>query len=224
VQVFEFGIHEDGMFLVMEYLEGETVGGVLRRLYSQGSTLDPAAAACIAAAACAGLHAAHEQTDAEGRPRQLVHRDIAPDNLFVTYEGEVKLLDFGIAKAEGRFARTETGGVKGTRPYMSPEQALAKPLDRRSDIFSLGIVLFEMCAMRRLFQRENQLLSLRAICSDPIPRLAEEAKAIPRELDAIAKKALERRADDRYQTAQEMRRDLLAATRKLTTREPEELL
>ncbi|HEX6764690.1 MAG TPA: serine/threonine-protein kinase, partial [Polyangiaceae bacterium] len=189
-----------------------------------GRTLPPAAAAMIAAQACAGLHAAHELRDRQGRALRLVHRDVSPSNLFVTYDGHVKVLDFGVAKAHGMETRTETGQVRGKSAYMSPEQSLAQPMDRRSDLFSLGIVLFEMVTMRRLFQRENPLLIYRAICEDPIPTLSEVKPDVPRELERIVRRALERSAGDRYGTAQEMRHDLLAVARKLTSSEPEELI
>jgi serine/threonine-protein kinase len=223
VHVFDFG-DEGGLFMVMEYLEGESVGGILRRLWATGRTLPPAAAAMIAAQACAGLHAAHELKDRQGRALRLVHRDVSPSNLFVTYDGHVKVLDFGVAKAHGMETRTETGQVRGKNAYMSPEQSLAQPMDRRSDLFSLGIVLFEMVTMRRLFQRENPLLIYKAICEEPIPTLSEVRPDVPRELERIVRRALERSASSRYGTAQEMRHDLLAAARKLTSSEPEELI
>jgi serine/threonine-protein kinase len=224
VHVHELGLERGALFLAMEYLEGESVAGILRRLWREQRRMEPAAAALIAAAACAGLHAAHELTDLHGAPLQLVHRDVSPGNLFVTYDGQVKVLDFGVAKAEGRATRTESGLVKGKSAYMSPEQALARKLDRRSDIFSLGTVLFEMCTMRRLFDRESPALVYRAICEQPIPSILEVASDLPASLGRVAQRALARPLEERYQTAQEMRRDLLAAARALTASEPEELL
>jgi serine/threonine-protein kinase len=224
VQVFDFGEEAGELFIAMEYLEGESLGGILRRLWATQGALDPPCAALIAAAACAGLHAAHELKDKHGRPLGLVHRDVSPSNIFVTYDGHVKVIDFGVAKAQGAERRTDAGHVRGKSGYMSPEQALAQDIDRRSDIFSLGIVLFEMCTMRRLFQRDNSLLVYRAICEEPIPSMTEVNDAAPAELDRIARRALERSRDARYPTAQAMRRELLAAARGLTAREPEEVL
>jgi serine/threonine-protein kinase len=224
VQVFDFGEDTGQLFMAMEYLEGESLGGILRRLWATDRRLKPEAAALIAAAACAGLHAAHELKDRHGRPLGLVHRDVSPSNLFVTYDGHVKVIDFGVAKARGTEGRTDAGQVRGKSAYMSPEQALARGVDRRSDIFSLGIVLFEMCTMRRLFQRENPLLVYRAICEEPIPSMTDAMSSIPPELAQIASRALERSPDARYPTAQALRLDLLAAARRLTSAEPEEVL
>src|SRR5262245_61887209 len=144
VQVTELGCEGDELFLVMEYLEGESVGGLLRRIWTQDGEIDRALAVYIVAEACAGLHAAHELTDEAGKLRGLVHRDISPQNMFVTYSGAVKVLDFGIAQAADRLTRTEAGQVKGKFAYMSPEQCLSQPLDRRSDVFALGVVLYEL--------------------------------------------------------------------------------
>ena len=224
VQVFDFGEEAGQLFMAMEYLEGESLGGILRRLWATGRSMDPAAAALIAAGACAGLHAAHELKDRKGHPLGLVHRDVSPSNLFVTYDGQVKVIDFGVAKARGTEGRTEAGQVRGKSAYMSPEQALARPIDRRSDIFSLGIVLFEMATMRRLFQRENPLLVYRAICEEAIPSMTEAKSGIPKELARIGARALERSRDARYSTTQEMRYELVSFARKRTTAEPEEVI
>lgn len=168
VAVSELGSEDGELFLVMEYLEGESLGSLMRRLFTRGETLDPALACHVIAETAAGLHAAHELTDAAGRPLELVHRDVTPQNVFVTYGGEIKLLDFGIAKAADRSTRTETGMVKGKFAYMSPEQCLGKPLDRRSDLFSLAILLYELTTGRRLFKCASELLTFRAICELPI--------------------------------------------------------
>jgi serine/threonine-protein kinase len=224
VQVYELGVDEGELFLVMEYLQGRSVSAVLRRLWEQGRFMDPVSASLVAAGACAGLHAAHELTDAEGRPRRVVHRDVSPQNLFLTYDGHVKVLDFGIALVEGRSTRTEVGFVKGKRAYMSPEQCMGRPLDRRSDLFSLGVVLYELCSTARLFDRAEPHLVQRAICEDPIPTLRQTRPDAPEALERIVSRALARRPDDRYATAQEMRRDLLAFVRDAADAEPEERL
>ncbi len=215
VQVHELGEADGELFLVMEYLEGESVAGILRRFVGKGEFVPYALAAYLVAEACAGLHAAHELKDAEGFPLDLVHRDVSPQNVFVLYGGGVRLLDFGIAKASDRSSETAVGELKGKFQYMSPEQCLGKPLDRRSDIFSLGVVLFELTTNRRLFKRENQLMTFKAICELPLVEPSQVIDGYPEQLKRIVFKALARKPDERYQTAAEMRRDLLAAAREL---------
>jgi hypothetical protein len=210
VAVHELSQGEGELFLVLEYLEGESVGGLLRRLWSRGVELDRRLAAYIVAEACAGLHAAHELTDEAGKTRDLVHRDVSPQNILVTYAGAVKLLDFGIAKAARRQTQTEAGQLKGKFGYMSPEQCYGRPLDRRSDIFSLGIVLYELTTSRRLFKRDSDLETLKAITEQPVPPPTHLAADYPPALEAICLRALARKREDRFATAAEMRRALLA--------------
>jgi len=215
VQVHELG-HEDGeLFMVMEYLEGETTSGLMRRLTAMNETLDLAIATHLVAEVCAGLHAAHELTDAHGSALALVHRDVSPQNIFVTYSGQVKLIDFGVAKATDRVARTDPGQMKGKVDYMSPEQCRGEELDRRSDIFSAGIVLYELTTGRRLFKRASALMTLKAIAEKRVKPPSAFVPGYPAELDAICMRALQPNRDDRYATAHEMRRDLLAVIRKL---------
>ncbi|APR76866.1 serine/threonine protein kinase [Minicystis rosea] len=216
VQVHELGGDGDGseLYLVMEYLEGESAAGLLRRLCLKGEGLDPWLAAHIVAESCRGLHAAHELTD-DNLPLDIVHRDVSPQNIFVTYSGAVKVLDFGIAKAADRIVRTEAGQVKGKFAYMSPEQCTGKPLDRRSDVFALGAVLYELLTGRRVFKRATELMTLKAICEQPVAPPSTVVASTPAALDAVCLRALERRRDDRYPSAADMRRDLLAAMRTL---------
>ncbi len=217
VTVHDLGQEEGELFMVLEYLEGESAAGLMRRLALRAEYLDFAHSAHIVAELCAGLHAAHELTAPDGTKQQLVHRDVSPQNVFVTYDGTVKVLDFGIAKAADRSARTETGQVKGKFEYMSPEQCLNRPLDRRSDLFALGVVLYELSTGRRLFRRPNQLLTLRAICDEPIASPSSILRGYPRVLEEVCLRALARKADDRYQTAADMRRALLVALRAIET-------
>jgi serine/threonine protein kinase len=214
VQVHELAELDGEYFLVMEYIEGESVGGLMRRLWLSGEPLDRALAAHIVAEACAGLHAAHELTDAGGGGREVVHRDVSPQNVMISYAGEVKILDFGIAKAADS-ARTAGGQVKGKCEYMSPEQCRGEPLDRRSDIFSLGILLYELTAGKRLFKRDNAMLVFHAVCEAPIPRPTTSDPDYPRPLETICDRALARDRRDRYRTMLDMRRDLLAAIRQI---------
>jgi eukaryotic-like serine/threonine-protein kinase len=215
VEVYELGQVGLDLFLVMEYLAGENTNGLMRRLTSRNERLPYALAAHIVAESAAGLQHAHELCDEGGTPLHLVHRDISLSNIFVTYGGEVKVLDFGIATAAHRLTRTATGQVKGKFSYMSPEQCRGEGLDLRSDIFSLGVVLFELTTQRRLFKRNNELMVLKAVTELPIPRPTREVPGYPPELEAICLKALAREKDDRYASAEEMRRDLVAAIARL---------
>ncbi len=213
IHVEELQRGDDGLYLVMEYLEGESAAGLMRRLFSRDETLDLGLAAYLVAESCAGLHAAHEMTDAEGTVQHVVHRDVSPQNLFVTYDGQVKVLDFGVAKAADRITRTEVGQLKGKFEYMSPEQCSSQPIDRRSDIFALGIVLYELTTGRKLFKRESPAETVRAICDHgilPPSRLQED---YPPALERICLRALEAAPGDRYPTALDMRRELLAFLR-----------
>ncbi len=225
VHVHELGQSNNELFLVMEYLEGESVAGVARRLSSKKKLLSFGLCAYVLADACAGLHAAHELKDPDGRTQGLVHRDVSPANIFVTYAGGVRLLDFGIATAEDRVSKTEAGQVKGKYAYMSPEQCMGYKLDRRSDIFSLGIVLYELSTCRRLFKRSSDMLTQQAICTSDAPSPVELVSHYPEPLAAICLKALNRDPSLRYQTALEMRKDLLDVAQALNGgRVPEESL
>jgi len=226
VQVHELAELDGEYFLVMEYIEGESLGGLMRRLWLAGEPLDRVLAAHIIAEACAGLHAAHELTDVGGSGREVIHRDVSPQNVMVTYAGEVKILDFGIAKAADS-ARTQGGQIKGKCEYMSPEQCCGEPLDRRSDIFSLGILLYELSVGKRLFKRHNEMLVFHAICHEPIPTPTEGDPTYPALLEAICDRALARDPHDRYPTMLDMRRDLMAALRRIgggEQRDEEEML
>jgi len=208
VHVHELGREEDDLFLVMEYLEGEPVIGMLRRAASRGIRVDAMVCAHVIAETSAGLHAAHELKDPEGELREVVHRDVSPSNVFITYDGHVKILDFGIAKAADRMTKTDAGQIKGKFAYMSPEQCRGEVLDRRSDVFGLGIVLYEMLTARRLFQRRTQAATIRAVLEHEIVPPSELAPNVPAELDRICMKALSRSRRRRYPTAAQMRADL----------------
>ncbi len=213
VQVHELGQEGDELFLVMEYLDGESAFGLMKRLRHAREELPLGLAVHIVAEACAGLHAAHELRDDRGYGQNLVHRDVSPQNVMVLYDGQVKVLDFGIAKGADSKHRTEAGQIKGKFAYMSPEQCKSERLDRRSDIFALGIVLFELTTGRRLFARDGDLRTLKAVCEEPVIAPSNIVAGYPERLGAICQRALSRLREDRYQTALEMRRDLLAAMR-----------
>ncbi|MCA9550812.1 MAG: serine/threonine protein kinase [Myxococcales bacterium] len=225
VHVHELCQDDGELFMVMEYLEGESAAGLARRLSSKRKLLSFGLAAHIVAEAADGLHAAHNLRDPSGRFQNLVHRDVSPANIFVSYDGGVKILDFGIAVAADRVARTEAGQVKGKYAYMSPEQCRGKALDRRSDIFSLGTVLYEISTCRRLFKRDSDMLTLQAICAEAVVPPSELVANYPAALEAVVMKALAKDKADRYQSALEMRRELLEVSRLLNEgKVPEESL
>jgi eukaryotic-like serine/threonine-protein kinase len=216
VQVFELGQEGDDLFLVMDYLEGESLASLLRRLVARGETLPIACAGYLAEQALAGLHAAHELRGADGSLQGVVHRDVSPDNVFIGYDGTVRLLDFGIAKAADRITRTEAGELKGKFAYMSPEQCAGRPLDRRSDLFSLAVVLFEALTLRKLFRRPSTLATMRAVLDDPIPRVRDFRAECPAEVDAVVARALERNLASRHANALELRAALREALQRTT--------
>ena len=215
VSVLELGEEEGDVYLVLEYVAGENVSTVLKRAFQKRETVDPVLAAHIVAEACAGLHAAHELVGDDGKRKSLVHRDVSPSNLFVAYDGHVKLLDFGVALTEERYTQTVAGEVKGKFEYMSPEQIRGEPLDRRSDIFAMGVVLYEASTGRRLFHRISHARTIDAICKEPVVPPSRIGTSYPPELEKIVMKALSKKPDDRYATAAEMRRDLLDVRRAL---------
>ncbi len=202
-RIIEVGHDEDGYFLVMEAVPGKTLSAIVRRAARRERPLGHADAAFIVARAAAALGYAHALTDADGRPLNIVHRDVSPENILVSFEGAVKVIDFGIASADGRMSETQVGGLKGKVEYMSPEQAAGAPVDRRSDVFSLGIVLWEALSGRRLFRRDTELAVMRAITDERIPRPAGP-RAIPPRLERIVMTALERAPEDRFADAREM--------------------
>jgi serine/threonine-protein kinase len=213
VQTHDVGDEQGGLFIAMDYLEGLPLHTLRTRIARAQGELPAALSAYIVAQALKGLHYAHELTDYDGVPLGIVHRDISPHNLFATYNGEVKLLDFGIAKALGNSSQTQTGVLKGKLKYMSPEQAACEEVDRRSDLFAIGIVLWEMLAGRRLFEGETVRV-INSVLNNDAPLLSSIKKDIDPELERIVAKALQRSRDARYQTAEQMRLELEAFLRK----------
>src|SRR5262245_33587049 len=154
--VYELGEELDGqLYIVMEYLEGSTLLPLLRKLSKEGAKLELGCIAAVIHQAADALHYAHELTDRSGDSLGIVHRDVTPSNLFLTQAGVVKVLDFGIAKVKNASPHTQSGAVKGKYAYMAPEQLRGVAIDRRADVFALGVVLYEMLALRRLFQRKT---------------------------------------------------------------------
>ena len=200
VQTHEVGDSQGRFFMAMEYLEGQSLQALLAWLGGRGSrataapleALSETMAAFIAAQVARGLHYAHELTDYDGTALGVVHRDVSPHNIFLTYRGEVKLIDFGIAKASAvNVTHTETGVLKGKIRYMAPEQVTERDVDRRVDVFALGIVLWEMLARRRLFEGDS-ISVLNKIGRDDAPSIRAFRPNIHSELDGIVAKALKR--------------------------------
>ena len=203
VRIIEVGHDGEEYFLAMELVQGKPLSAVLRKATRERRPPSPALAAYVIAQAASGLGYAHALTDGDGRPLGVVHRDVSPQNILLSFEGAVKLIDFGVARAFGRVAHTSPGGLKGKIEYMSPEQASAEEVDHRADVFALGVVLWEVLTGRRLYRRETELATMRAILDDPIPRPSEVAD-VPPELDAVVMRALRKRRDARFGSAHEM--------------------
>ncbi len=218
VQVFDIGKAGGDYFFAMAYLHGKDVLAILRELSGRGRALPLEHAIAIAMGVAAGLHHAHEQVGFDGQPLSIVHRDVSPANAIVTYDGTVKLVDFGIAKAAARANVTRVGVRKGKAAYMSPEQCKGDPLDRRTDLWSLGVVLYEMVTMARLFKADNDLAIMHRITALEIPPPSSRNPAVPPVLDAIIMRCLQRSPTARYATADALLRDLDGAAASLGLR------
>jgi len=214
VQVIELGQVESKYFMAMEYVAGLSVSQVGRRATQRLGEVPQQVACGVVAQACAGLHYAHEVALPDGTPLGIIHRDVSPQNLILTFEGLVKVVDFGIAKADVRQHRTRAGLVKGKSSYMSPEQCLGLALDRRSDVFALGIVLYELATSRRLFKRATPYQTFQAITMGDVPPPRSLNPKIHAAVEAVILRALERKPEDRYATAGEMHDAIEEAMRK----------
>lgn len=208
VQTYEVGEVDGSHFIAMEYLEGQGLDRLRQRSIREELRIPVPVVANVIIEALEGLHYAHNLKDFDGTPLGVIHRDISPQNVFITYEGSVKLLDFGIAKAATHVVETRTGIIKGKFAYIAPEQARGGKIDHRADIWSMGVVLWETLARRRLFKGPNDVATLSETLTGKIPSLCELDPDVPEALDSVAKKALSRDISARYQTALEMRDDL----------------
>lgn len=209
VQIYDYGRAGDQSFLAMEYVEGKNLRQFITRLADAKSMFSIDMSCHIVSQICQALSYAHNFKDRfTGKSLHIVHRDISPQNIMISYEGSVKLFDFGIAKAKSAGESTRAGVIKGKPSYLSPEQINGEELDGRSDIFALGIVLWELLTAKRLFVAENDMAILRMIQSAKIEAPSTFNPAIPQTLDAIVLKSLARDREKRYQTAEEFQRDL----------------
>lgn len=208
ITVYEIGEHAGQYFIAMDYIHGETLYLTLCRRWKTDLGFPFDIAAHIVANAAEGLHQAHELCDPNGQPWDVVHRDMTPGNIMIGYDGTVRVMDFGIAKAADQLTRTAPGTQKGKAPYMAPEQIRDQPIDRRVDIFALGIVLWETTIGRYLFKGSNDLATITRITSGEVPKPSAMREGYPVELERIVLKALAMRREDRYPTARAMAEDL----------------
>ena len=207
-QIFDLGKVGDSYFIAMEYVYGKDLRAIFDRARKRGETVPVPMACYLAMKLCEGLDYAHNKKDASGRELNLVHRDVSPQNILLSYDGESKLIDFGIAKAAGKAGKTQAGILKGKFGYMSPEQVRGLPLDRRSDIFAVGICLYELLTGERLFVGESDFSTLEKVKNVEIMPPSTYNRRIPEELEQIVLKGLAKDVDDRYQTAMDLHDDL----------------
>jgi TonB family protein len=209
VHIYDLGkIESGGYFIAMEYVEGTDLRTVLKSGRESGLPMPIPLAVYVASKVASALDYAHRRRDARGEELRIVHRDVSPQNILISHEGEIKLCDFGIAKADRKVSRTESGSLKGKLQYMSPEQAWGKTIDHRSDLFSLGCVLHEMLTGERLFRGDSDMTVLELVRKADVPPPSRVNAEVPEALDAIVLKALAKDPEDRYATGSELLRDL----------------
>ncbi len=209
VQIYELGRTEGTYFISMEYVAGKDLRQILDQYKKSKELMDIGRSCFIVSRVCEAMEHAHRKRDAAGRDLKIIHRDVTPQNVILSYEGEVKLCDFGIAKAASRASRTQVGVLKGKFAYMSPEQVRGLPTDRRSDLFALGVIFYEMLTGERLFLGESDYSTLEAVRNARVPTPTQYNTKIPPNLEAIVLKLLTQEPEDRYQWASEVQEDLL---------------
>lgn len=217
--IYEFGEEDHHSFIAMEWVNGVTLGKLIRRARKEGG-VPPAFVARVIAKIAGALHHAHRARDQMGRPLGIVHRDVSPHNVMVAYDGAVKLLDFGIAKASSHQSKTAAGVIKGKFAYMAPEQCLGKDLDGRCDVFALGVCFYEALTGKHLYHQKTEYETMRAVIDGPIPSIRDANADLPIELDAIVQKALHKDREERFESAGAMENALeewLAESRQVVT-------
>jgi serine/threonine-protein kinase len=210
VQVFDLGIAEGAYFIVMEFVDGTNLKNIIEELRKRNEQLPVEQVVYITIEICRGLAHAHGKRDHEGRPLDIVHRDISPPNILVSREGEVKITDFGLAKAKSQVETTDPGVVKGKFGYLSPEAAHGEAVDARTDIFAVGILIWEMLAGRRLFLGKTDYDTLKQVQQANVQSITDLRADVPHQLDHIILRALARDPRQRYQTVRELGQDLAA--------------
>ncbi len=209
VQIFDLGRIEKSYYIAMEYIHGRDLRTIMRRARDKGLRMPLDLSLRVVGQVCAALEYAHRKKDERGQPMQIVHRDVSPQNILISFEGDVKLVDFGIAKAATKASNTDRGALRGKLLYMSPEQAWGRPIDRRSDVFSLGIVLYEVLTETKPFVGAGTEVSILELVRQCVITPAREINPrVPEPLDRVIMKALAREPDERYQDAGQMQRGL----------------
>ncbi|MGH9367526.1 MAG: protein kinase domain-containing protein, partial [Thermoanaerobaculia bacterium] len=209
VHIYDLGkIEGGGYFIAMEHVEGRDLRATLESARELGMSLPVPLAVYVASKVAAALDYAHRRRDGEGQDLHIVHRDVSPQNILISYEGDIKLCDFGIAKAASKVSQTESGALKGKIQYMSPEQAWGKPIDRRSDLFSLGAVLYELLTEQKLFRGDSDLTVLEKVRAASVTVPSAANPDVPKPLDTIVLRALAREPEERYANASDLLRDL----------------
>ncbi len=204
VPILEIGQSPQGYYLVMEYVEGDTLARILARSAQAGRMLPPKVSMRVCIDTISGLHVAHEMKDDDQQPLNIVHRDVSPQNILIGMDGSARITDFGVARAATRLSTTRTGQLKGKLAYMAPEQARGADVDRRADIFAMGIVIWECLAQKRLFKGEGEADTLNRVLYEPIPSCKQANPDVPAALEAVVMRALERDRDKRYDTASDL--------------------
>ena len=209
VQIFDLGRIEKSYYIAMEYVHGHDLRTIMKRAREKGLRMPLDLSLRVVSQVCAALEYAHRKKDERGRPMEIVHRDVSPQNILISFEGEVKLVDFGIAKAATKASNTERGALRGKLLYMSPEQAWGRAIDRRSDVFSLGIVLYEMVTETKPFVGAGTEMTILELVRQSVITPAREVNPrVPETLDRVIMKALAREPGERYQDAGQMQRGL----------------
>ncbi len=209
IHIYDLGkIQAGGYFIAMEHVDGRDLRSIEESAHAHSVQLPVSLAVYVASKVASALDYAHRRRDAEGNELNIVHRDVSPQNILISYEGDIKLCDFGIAKAASKASKTQSGALKGKIQYMSPEQAWGKPIDRRSDLFSLGVVLHELLTGERLFRGDTDMNVLEKVRSAEVLPPSRLNPEVPANLDAVVLKALAREPDERYANASDLLRDL----------------
>ncbi len=208
VQVFDIGVGDSAFFIVMEFVDGANLKAIIEHLKKSGRDFPVEAAVHISLELCKGLAYAHELTDVNGVPLHIVHRDMSPPNVLITKHGEVKIVDFGLAKANSQLERSEPGIIKGKFSYLSPEAAMAQEVDSRTDVFAVGIILWEILAGQRLFLGDSDFQTVKKVQAAAVPSITQINPRVPQELERIITRALAREPIQRYPTARALGMDL----------------